>query len=383
MGKLAAKYEVFISYRNTNNGMQTEDSMIARELYEVLSANGIKTFFSGQSLAVLGADRYKEMIDRALDDCIILIVVGTSLENIQSNWVKYEWDSFFNDILIEKKRGRIFSYIDKMNPHDLPRTLRNLQCFEKKFSSLDSIVKYVKNALKNVESLEPIVHSNRIQLNKKEQMESVPEIKSFVEMLDLGFTPLKIARALVDNDNALYNLGDGHNNEGTPELWASFLEAYPDTFEYLICDNKIIGNYSLVALSEEQIEQLLKGELYEADFALEKNEPFVFPGNYVLYLLNFSVNMGWNTVDNYNKLWQSLLNKIEKYAHQGIFFERIYVNTFRADHRALYRRLGFKYVVDNKKKGQVFELKNFPSDLKWPNKELLMKIYLETETDKL
>ena len=97
---MAAKYEVFISYRNTNNGMQTEDSMIARELYEVLSANGIKTFFSGQSLAVLGADRYKEMIDRALDDCIILIVVGTSLENIQSNWVKYEWDSFFNDILI-------------------------------------------------------------------------------------------------------------------------------------------------------------------------------------------------------------------------------------------------------------------------------------------
>lgn len=54
MDKLAAKYEFFISYRNTNNRMQTEDSII-----------------------------------------------------------------------------------------------------EKKFSSLDSIVKYVKNALENVESLEP------------------------------------------------------------------------------------------------------------------------------------------------------------------------------------------------------------------------------------
>lgn len=89
--------------------------------------------FSGQSLAVLGADRYKEMIDNALDDCSVLIVVGTSLGNIQSSWVRYEWDSFYNDILMEKKKGRMFSYIENINPHDLPRTLRNLQCFEKIF----------------------------------------------------------------------------------------------------------------------------------------------------------------------------------------------------------------------------------------------------------
>lgn len=112
MNNLSKRYEVFISYKNTNNGIRTEDATMAKELYEILSDAGIKTFFSGQSLAVLGADRYKEMIDNALDDCSVLIVVGTSLGNIQSSWVRYEWDSFYNDILMEKKKGRMFSYIE-------------------------------------------------------------------------------------------------------------------------------------------------------------------------------------------------------------------------------------------------------------------------------
>lgn len=231
--------------------------------------------------------------------------------------------------------------------------------------------------LENVERLGNTINTNKIKEESKTIEDNVSQIMNFQQLCDLGYTPLKIGRALVDNDNALYNLGDNHDNEGSPELWSSFLQSFPDTFEYLVFNKQIIGNYSLVALGEEQVEALLKGELYEADFAIEKNDPFVFPGNYVLYLLNFSVNIGWNTVENYNKLWQAMLNKIEKYARQGIFFDKIYVNTFRSDHRALYRRLGFSYVIDNKNKGQVYELKNFPEDLRWPNKESLTKLYLK------
>ena len=97
------EYRVFISYKNTVNGISTMDSQMAKALYMHLKNAGITTFFAGISLATLGADRYKEMIDEILDESVILIVVGTSLENIQSSWVKYEWDSFYNDILIGKK----------------------------------------------------------------------------------------------------------------------------------------------------------------------------------------------------------------------------------------------------------------------------------------
>lgn len=240
--------------------------------------------------------------------------------------------------------------------------------------------------LENIERLENTINTNKSKKKSKSVEDDTPKIMNFQQLCELGYTPLEIGRALVDNDNALYHLGDDerelfnnkkepHKNEGSPELWSEFLSSFPETFEYLVYNNQIVGNYSLVALSEEQIEALLRGELYEADFAIEKNEPFVFPGNYVLYLLNFSVNIGWNTVDNYNKLWQALLDKIEKYAQQGIFFEKIYVNTFRNDHRALYKRLGFRFIIDNKIEGQVYELKKFPEDLKWPNKETLIKLY--------
>ena len=90
-------FDVFISYKNSDNGILTKDSFLARELYEFLTKEGIHAFFSAQSLADLGADRYKQIIDDTLDSCSVLIVVGTKLEYIQSSWVRYEWDSFFND----------------------------------------------------------------------------------------------------------------------------------------------------------------------------------------------------------------------------------------------------------------------------------------------
>ena len=46
---------------------------------------------------------------------------------MESSWVRYEWDGFFNDVLSGQKEGHLFSYIDDMSPSDLPRTLRQLQ----------------------------------------------------------------------------------------------------------------------------------------------------------------------------------------------------------------------------------------------------------------
>lgn len=162
-------YKVFISYKNTVNGTPTVDSEMAKELYVHLKDAGIFTFFSSASLSILGADRYKEIIDEALDECIVLIVVGTSLENIQSSWVKYEWDSFYNDILIGRKKGRMFSYIDKISSHDLPRTLRNLQCFEKEYSGLEDILRYVNNAVDSIDKENQCRSENIYQANCKKR----------------------------------------------------------------------------------------------------------------------------------------------------------------------------------------------------------------------
>ena len=49
-------YDVFICYKETDeNGMRTYDSVLAQDIYDALSANGLKVFFSRKSLeATLG-----------------------------------------------------------------------------------------------------------------------------------------------------------------------------------------------------------------------------------------------------------------------------------------------------------------------------------------
>ena len=122
------KTEVFLSFKNSDaNGNSTKERAMADELYNALANRGIGVFYSNETLSVCGAAQYKAEIDNALDEATILIAVGTSRESLESSWVRYEWDGFFNDVLSGQKEGHLFSYIDDMSPSDLPRTLRQLQ----------------------------------------------------------------------------------------------------------------------------------------------------------------------------------------------------------------------------------------------------------------
>ena len=122
---------------------------MARDLYKALCARNVPVFVSELTLKELGTARYKQMIDSALDKAKILIVVCTNIDYVQKGWVNYEWDSFSNDILSDiKPDGKIFSYVDGINVHDLPRTLRQQQVFVKNENSLSSICDFIINALK-------------------------------------------------------------------------------------------------------------------------------------------------------------------------------------------------------------------------------------------
>lgn len=202
-----------------------------------------------------------------------------------------------------------------------------------------------------------------------------PELKTYLDMIRKGRSALDICQELVENDNILYNLGIGHENEGNPELWAKFLEANPETFLFMVYRGKIIGNYSLVTLSEEQVEQLECGKLCEADFDIDKNIMIFTKGVYTLYILNYSVNLGFSTVENRVMLWSALIRQLERYAEQEIYFNQVYVNVFRTDHEELYKQLGFQFVCVNNNQGRIYCLKKFPDDLNWNNKQKLIELY--------
>lgn len=147
------KYKVFISFKNTDNGAETKDSVMANDLYNVLTENNIPTFFSKVSILESGEGDYRNLIDAALDECSILIAVGTKKQYLTSRWVKYEYASFHEDILSGNKdsdKCTVCSYIADMAQRDLPRPLRNLQAFE----DIDALVNFVKNHLRKIDELE-------------------------------------------------------------------------------------------------------------------------------------------------------------------------------------------------------------------------------------
>ena len=134
-------YDVFISFKNLSaDGTPSRDSHLASELYRFLSAKGLTVFFSNISLEKLGTAQYKKAIDAALDAAHTLVAVGTSGANLDSQWVRYEWDSFFNDILSGlKPQGRVFAYIEGTDIGALPRALRQSQTFTHGPGSLEQV----------------------------------------------------------------------------------------------------------------------------------------------------------------------------------------------------------------------------------------------------
>ncbi len=88
------KYDVFISFKHTDNGVVTSDSHVAEQLFYALKDAGFRVFFSEAELSSTGESEYMAAIDTALQEARILIIVASEARFIQSGWVAQEWLSF-------------------------------------------------------------------------------------------------------------------------------------------------------------------------------------------------------------------------------------------------------------------------------------------------
>ena len=143
------KTTVFISFKNTDNNIQTPDSLIAKELYDALTSQRISAFYSNVTLIEQGNSNFKETIENALDDSSILIVIGSSPEYINSKWVKYEWSSFHEAILSDAKpKGIIIPYLsERISRAEKPFALRSFETFLIERDSVGDVVSFVANYL--------------------------------------------------------------------------------------------------------------------------------------------------------------------------------------------------------------------------------------------
>ena len=125
-------YDVFISYKDSDreNGIvRTEDSYDAHELYNVLTAEGYKVFFSRVSLSNKISERYEPYIYNAIKTAKVMIVFGEKPEYFNAVWVKNEWMRFRKRIeLGEKHPSSLVVAYKGIDPADLPVGLRARQC---------------------------------------------------------------------------------------------------------------------------------------------------------------------------------------------------------------------------------------------------------------
>lgn len=141
---------VFISFKNTTaDGTPTTDSVVAKQLYAALVAQGIDTFFSNVTLMEFGESAYKDAIEKALDEAVVLVLLASDKEYLNSRWIKYEWSSFHEEILSgDKENGIIVPYISSsISRKDRPIALRNLETFLIDSDPVERVVEFVKSSL--------------------------------------------------------------------------------------------------------------------------------------------------------------------------------------------------------------------------------------------
>ena len=146
-------YDIFISYKDSDKerGIErTVDSVNAFELYHHLQTLGYRVFYSRESLKDKGGEKYEPYIFQALQTAKVMIVYATSIEYVNSTWVKNEWYRYLKMMQSGKKvADSLIMVCDGFSPSDLPSTLSSRQCYNRSnitfFENLKNKVRSIIN----------------------------------------------------------------------------------------------------------------------------------------------------------------------------------------------------------------------------------------------
>lgn len=146
-------FDIFICYKETDeNGNRTPDSVLAYDLYHLLSKEGLKVFFSRVTLEDKLGTAYEPYIFAALSTAKVMVVMGTKPEYFNAVWVKNEWSRYLK--LVEQSKGQkviIPAYRD-MDPYDLPDELSHLQALDMgKLGFMQDLTRGIKKIVRDDE----------------------------------------------------------------------------------------------------------------------------------------------------------------------------------------------------------------------------------------
>lgn len=143
-------FDVFICYKETDtDGNRTVDSSLAQDIYYQLTDEGYKVFFSRITLEDKVGSEYEPYIFAALNSAKVMVVVGTSKENLDAVWVKNEWSRYLALMRKDRKRVILPCYRD-MDPYDMPEALSVLQSYDmSKIGFIQDLIRGIEKIVNN------------------------------------------------------------------------------------------------------------------------------------------------------------------------------------------------------------------------------------------
>lgn len=148
ISEVAAKdepYDVFICYKDSDaSGGRTEDSVIAGDIYDALRRDGLRVFYSRESLKGMLGSAFEPHIFAALHSARVMVAVGTSKEHLESPWVRNEWSRYL--ALCDEDRDLTFLPVFKgMSAGDLPAEFRSIQGLDlASAGGMQDLIRYVE-----------------------------------------------------------------------------------------------------------------------------------------------------------------------------------------------------------------------------------------------
>ena len=138
-------FDIFICYKETdNNGRRTQDSVLANDLYHLLTQEGFKVFFSRITLEDKLGSAYEPYIFAALNSSKIMVVLGTKPEYFKAVWVRNEWSRYLSLIKQGEHKILIPAYRD-MDPYELPEEFSHLQAQDmSKLGFMQDLIRGIK-----------------------------------------------------------------------------------------------------------------------------------------------------------------------------------------------------------------------------------------------
>ena len=141
-------YDIFICYKETDdNGSRTVDSVMAQDIYDMLTENNYRVFFARISLEDKLGTAYEPYIFAALNSARIMLAVGTDYEYYNAVWVKNEWSRFLAMMSKDRKKVLIPCYKD-IDAYDIPKEFKHLQAQDMgKVGAMQDLLRGIKKIL--------------------------------------------------------------------------------------------------------------------------------------------------------------------------------------------------------------------------------------------